>query len=324
MELAEDAPEYLTSDKISMQSPLTLPGYDPESDKYLVHKNCKATEIIGESGIIKHECDTLPGASGSPILQNGKVVGVHIGSFNDELRSFNLAVDIQLIESANLTVTGLLEGYKAERFSCCSKAMAAVVSVAAPVVKVVVAKVVHNPIDVFGNTAACFGARSVFDRYSEPRVFGGSYANIRGRRVHIPYNNQWPAAEWPYAQKADGCSAMENDRPQCMRDSWGPVSFREACNAHDRCYYTHKGPSEGYCNNTQFYGNLRASCERDIIRNRPWLAWSIQSCYALASVYYAGVAAGAGYPMFAFPKARNYQKEWLEWATKNYTGGVYP
>jgi len=321
MELTEDSPDFLIADKLKIDSPLILPGFDPDSDKFLVHRDCKATEIIGESGIIKHECDTLPGASGAPVLQNGRVVAVHIGSFKDDLRSFNLAVDMLLLETANLTSTGLLEGYKPERFSCCKKLVAAVKTVTAPVVAVV-AKIVNNTVDVFGNTAACFGARGTFSRYNEARVYGGSYANINGKSIHIPYHPRWPAAVWPYAQKADGCSFLESDRPQCMRDTWGPVSFKEACHAHDRCYYTFNGPSESFCNDVEFLGNLKASCERDLVRNRPWLAWSVGHCYAIASAYYGGVKIGIA--MDSFGAARKSQKDWLkDWAT-NYTNGVYP
>lgn len=49
-----------------------------------------------------------------------------------------------------------------------------------------------------------------------------------------------------YAKNPDGCSSWSNN-PQQFRDQWGPVNFRPACMAHDRCYYT-LGTSEASCN----------------------------------------------------------------------------
>lgn len=42
-------------------------------------------------GVFAHALDSIPGASGSPILQNDRVIGIHIGA----LRNFNLAVAVQ-------------------------------------------------------------------------------------------------------------------------------------------------------------------------------------------------------------------------------------
>ncbi len=65
-----------------------------------------------------------------------------------------------------------------------------------------------------------------------------------------------------YAKKPDGCSSWSNN-PQQFRDRWGPVNFRPACMAHDRCYYT-LGTSEASCNNA-FSRNLLSAC-RDGLR----------------------------------------------------------
>ena len=53
------------------------------------------------SGALKHDCDTEPGNSGSPIIQNGKVVAIHIGTTIDQ--QLNIAIDLNKVVQANLT-----------------------------------------------------------------------------------------------------------------------------------------------------------------------------------------------------------------------------
>src|SRR5262245_16355408 len=52
----------------------------------------------------------------------------------------------------------------------------------------------------------------------------------------IPWNGDFPCAEYPYGQYPDGCSGLSD--PEQVIDTWGPVNFEDACNNHDQCYYT--------------------------------------------------------------------------------------
>ncbi len=56
----------------------------------------------GVPGIITHTFDTIHEASGSPIIQNGKVVAVHIGSLTEYGVTFNLAVKYTDIDKTHI------------------------------------------------------------------------------------------------------------------------------------------------------------------------------------------------------------------------------
>jgi hypothetical protein len=76
----------------------------------------------------------------------------------------------------------------------------------------------------------------------------------------IPYNPDFPKAQYPYAQAPDGCSGWSD--PEQIRDTWGPVNFEPACNKHDRCYYTY-GSSWQRCNE-EFLKDLEDACWNDL------------------------------------------------------------
>jgi hypothetical protein len=68
-----------------------------------------------------------------------------------------------------------------------------------------------------------------------------------------------PFALLPNGHKVpDGCSSWSNNQQQ-VRDSWGPINFRPACDNHDRCYYTY-GTSAETCNR-KFAEELAAACD---------------------------------------------------------------
>jgi hypothetical protein len=146
-----------------------------------------------------------------------------------------------------------------------------------------------------------------------------SYADIEG----IPYNQEFPNAQHPYAQAPDGCSGWQNARQ--VRDTWGSVNFIGACDNHDRCYYT-VGSDWNTCNE-RFYSDLRAACESDL---RVWVPpvtvggvtitpgfhtppepASLGACYAVASGYYGGVQAGV--LLDVFDEAQDKQRRYEEW-----------
>lgn len=138
----------------------------------------------------------------------------------------------------------------------------------------------------------------------------------------IPYNPDFPKAQYPYAQAPDACSGVTN-RPDSngeIRDTWGPVDFRGACNTHDTCYYR-LGSNWNTCNE-RLYSDLRAACERDLriaVRNPlngkkgylPPDPIRLSACYTIATGYYAGVQAGVGVGVFR--KAQDLQKRYEDW-----------
>jgi hypothetical protein len=149
--------------------------------------------------------------------------------------------------------------------------------------------------------------------------FARVYAEVEG----IPFNPDFPKAQYPYAQDLDGCSGLSN--PKQVRDTWGPVNFTEACNQHDRCYYT-VGSNWNTCNE-RLYSDLRAACERDLRTSTsipdplfPWKTWrvdlppnpiSLNSCYVIATSYYGGVQAGVA--LDVFKDAQDKQRRYEQW-----------
>jgi hypothetical protein len=58
-------------------------------------------------GVLMHTFDAIKGASGSPILQNGQVVGVHLGAVVEDDNVFNVAVATADLEDVNLPQSDL-------------------------------------------------------------------------------------------------------------------------------------------------------------------------------------------------------------------------
>lgn len=97
-------PQTTRSSSEGVERPLTqLVSVDIESMEYLITETGYMRNFGDQggesSGIYLHTLDTLPGSSGSPILQNGKVVAVHLGSIGD---SDNYAVGYSRLNSINL------------------------------------------------------------------------------------------------------------------------------------------------------------------------------------------------------------------------------
>jgi hypothetical protein len=157
-----------------------------------------------------------------------------------------------------------------------------------------------------------------------------SYSNTAQADVNgIPSNPDFPNAQYPYAQAPDACSGVTNipDSNGEIRDSWGPVDFRGACNTHDKCYYT-VGSNWNTCNE-RLFSDLRAACERDLkisfnvpaptlsdpLRTRrvdgPPDPVRLSACYTIASGYYAGVQGGVA--LGVFDKAQDKQKRYESW-----------
>jgi hypothetical protein len=151
-----------------------------------------------------------------------------------------------------------------------------------------------------------------------------AHADIDG----IPYNPDFPKAQYPYSQAPDACSGV-TDRPDSngeIRDTWGPVDFRGACNTHDKCYYTY-GSNWKTCNE-RFYSDLRSACERDLRVSTPFGKTPpdplrLAACYKIATTYYAGVQAGVSIGVFS--KAQDKQKRYERWISdvRNRLSDIY-
>lgn len=88
--------------------------------------------------------------------------------------------------------------------------------------------------------------------------------NARGvtkKGIVLPVNLNFPNASYPYASRPDGCSAegLQDVYDDINRifddDKW----IEEACNAHDRCYYT-EGTTSKACN-AQFIIDATDACQ---------------------------------------------------------------
>ena len=96
-----------------------------ESSHYKVQlmtdRNCKFLRQDLTTGLMIHQCDTLHGSSGSPILDGGKVVGVHLGAMNqvdqndDQVtQTVNVASTLRTLDQIDVTRAT----YEQERCSC--------------------------------------------------------------------------------------------------------------------------------------------------------------------------------------------------------------
>lgn len=122
--------------------------------------------------------------------------------------------------------------------------------------------------------------------------------------------NGFPNSDYPYYERTNGCGS-EGWKGLAVRDTWGQISFVDACNAHDRCFMI-PGSNVNACDDN-FYGDVRTACERDSyynvrgvrIRDPGLLAW----CYNLATTYYAALrAASWNWHNQAQPKAKQYKQ----------------
>jgi hypothetical protein len=123
--------------------------------------------------------------------------------------------------------------------------------------------------------------------------------------------NGFPSSDYPYYENVNGCGG-NGWSETAVRDTWGRVSFREACNNHDRCYMT-PGSDVNQCDN-KFGFDLRVSCERDSYVRDPVFNKKIpdpvtlSACYPIATTYFGSVrAVGWNWHQAAQAKARRYR-----------------
>ncbi len=78
------APSKIKANKklASIQHPV-MPGTSAPAFKHGVARDCYIDEKQTFPGWFYHHCDTYPGSSGSPILDDGEVVGMHLNSWSE-------------------------------------------------------------------------------------------------------------------------------------------------------------------------------------------------------------------------------------------------
>lgn len=80
-------------------------GFDIDTNK-IVRSTCKPEPFDEKQGVILHKCDTVGGQSGSPIIQNGKAVGIHIGSLKEPFS--NIGISLANIKNVDIASLGVI------------------------------------------------------------------------------------------------------------------------------------------------------------------------------------------------------------------------
>lgn len=83
--------------------------------------NCTRDNILAKhDGVIKHRCDTSFGTSGAPIVQNGKAVGVHIGTTADPQINIGIEINKQALVKESLKNLNIIpEGWGDRTLTVC-------------------------------------------------------------------------------------------------------------------------------------------------------------------------------------------------------------
>lgn len=81
-------------------------------DETLYSTFCPIVKAEPDFAVVRHTCDSSPGFSGSPMIQDGKVTGVHLGSQLVD-NDYNYAIDFAFLSSEEADITGL-EDFRGE------------------------------------------------------------------------------------------------------------------------------------------------------------------------------------------------------------------
>jgi hypothetical protein len=267
-------------------------SYRNDKKKLAINGNALST-TEPKHGILQHSMDTVPGSSGSPILQNGQVIAVHLG-LNPKTRQnygalFNGKVDLKGL--------GLL------------------------------------PESLFGDAMTGENATLedvVGQAHFGDALTGIDCGSFEG--VKIPCWTSFRDSDegneslpmYPYAKRENGCSVPGTTPSEYDNyASFGyNFSFTSACNSHDRCYYT-LGTRDYECN-TNFTGDLQAACTNGAVQKlNKWDIVSVgtarinalAACEARAIVVASAVAAGS---LNFHVKAQKKQRQYLDLVQEYY------
>jgi V8-like Glu-specific endopeptidase len=85
--------------------PVEVVGYDFNRKGLYAHSNCTIDGYVDAAGVFLHSCDTEQGFSGGPVLQHGKVVGIHLGYQGGVDR--NVGFDLTKIDDDSVDVAAI-------------------------------------------------------------------------------------------------------------------------------------------------------------------------------------------------------------------------
>ncbi len=90
---------FLPSGSLDPKQKTQIISYDVGSSQ-LVEDSGTKIKNVGADGLITHELDTVESASGSPLIQDGKIVGIHLGVLYDKPLIVDLSSKSEAIDKA--------------------------------------------------------------------------------------------------------------------------------------------------------------------------------------------------------------------------------
>ena len=87
---------FTPSLKSAVDQRITVAGYDTTRGKWL-QSSCSIKSKAADSASFTYQCDTVPGMSGSAVLSNGEVIGLHVA--HDPKLNQNLGIDFASLSS---------------------------------------------------------------------------------------------------------------------------------------------------------------------------------------------------------------------------------
>jgi len=105
--LDQSFPKHFEFGALDNKKPLTLLAIDIQKNRQ-VTTSCSVSYQLQGAAAFAHQCDTIPKFSGAPILQDEKIVGIHVGTNLNETMNFALntrqlhddAVDISVLDQS--------------------------------------------------------------------------------------------------------------------------------------------------------------------------------------------------------------------------------
>ena len=79
LEVAEKFVDYYETANVDPEKSMSLVSYDQDKEQLVVQNDCKLDTKIEVAGVFTYSCESAGHYSGSPLMQSGKVVGLHLG-----------------------------------------------------------------------------------------------------------------------------------------------------------------------------------------------------------------------------------------------------
>ena len=100
--LSRDFDSYYDFAPFDPKAPFIMRGLDKENG-LMFEDTCRHEGLLREHAAILYGCDTKPGFSGSPLIQRGKVVGVHIGYHVNRGLNYGVNLGQRFDENSDIT-----------------------------------------------------------------------------------------------------------------------------------------------------------------------------------------------------------------------------